>query len=136
MGQAKVAYLLYWTLAAETQLRKAQADRSNDMNFYLQIDTTWYEITRGVGLPLQIPKKRIMVFIYASWILVGVDRSWIEVDAYTFLFSTPQIDMCINNDCEWLNLFLWLEEYWTRRIFRNIVYHGLYDCLSHYQIVI
>lgn len=75
MGQAKVAYLLYWTLAAETQLRKAQADRSNDMNFYLQIDTTWYEITRGVGLPLQIPKKRIMVFIYASWILVGVDLS-------------------------------------------------------------
>lgn len=75
MGQAKVAYLLHWTLAAETQLRKAQADRSNDMNFYLQIDTTWYEITRGVGLPLQIPKKRIMVFIYASWILVGVDLS-------------------------------------------------------------
>lgn len=75
MGQAKVAYLLYWTLAAETQLRKAQADRSNDMNFYLQIDTTWYEITRGIGLPLQIPKKRITVFIYASWILVGVDLS-------------------------------------------------------------
>lgn len=40
MGQAKVAYLLYCTLAAETQLRKAQADKSNDMNFYLQIDTT------------------------------------------------------------------------------------------------
>lgn len=40
MGQAKVAYLLHWTLAAETQLRRAQVDRSNDMNFYLQIDTT------------------------------------------------------------------------------------------------
>lgn len=141
MGQAKVAYLLYWILAAETQLRRAQVDRSNDMNFYLQIDTTWYEITRGIGLPLQIPKQRIMVFIYASWILVGVDLSGslpssilVELpDDGSLLPIYLFLEKILHFQFHWIlikRLMMWRSRHWYTFCFLTRPYRGKTEEIS------